>query len=584
MTRSMLLGLLLVLVGCTAEPPTVDAAKPLPPFAAAGSRGAIATVHPLASDLGAHILSRNGTAVDAAVAAALALGVVDGHNSGIGGGCFMLVRKADGTFLAIDGRETAPAAASRDMFLRDGKPVPGASTTGALAIGVPGSLAAYDYALRAAGRYSLSELLLQAAPLAENGFEIDDHYARRIAAVRNDLARFPSSAAIFLDPDGRAWKPGHVLRQPDLANTYRRIAEHGMDWFYRGTFAQRVQDWMQANGGLLTARDFAAYRIRLRQPIVGTYRGYQIVEFPPPSSGGVHVQQILNILENFDLRGLEARSPALRLHVMTEAMKLAFADRSYWLGDPDFAAVPRGLIDKAYAKQLAARIDLRRATTVPSHGDPPAADSDVFRDPPAEQKHTTHIAAADAEGNWVALTTTVNTTFGSKVVIPGTGVVMNDQMDDFSIQPGTPNAFGLIGADRNAVAPGKRPLSSMSPTIVLKDGRAVLTLGAAGGPTIVTQVAQVLVNRLDLAMDLPQAVAARRIHHQWRPETLDVETGIEADILAQLRDRGHVVTERDSLGVTQAIELKLDNSFVAVHDPRVPGKAVGVAPPAPGRH
>jgi gamma-glutamyltranspeptidase / glutathione hydrolase len=584
MTRSILIAAILGLVGCAADPPKADAAKPLPPFAASGSRGAIATVHPLASELGASILRRNGNAVDAAVAAALALGIIDGHNSGIGGGCFMLIRKADGTFLAIDGRETAPAAASRDMFLRDGKVIPNASTTGALAIGVPGSLAAYDYALRAAGRYNLRELLLEAAPLAENGFEIDEHYARRIASVEKDLAKFPASAAIFLDAEGHARKAGQVLRQPDLAKTYRQIAEHGIDWFYTGPFAQRVDEWMKANGGLVTARDFATYQIRLRQPIVGTYRGYQIVGFPPPSSGGVHVQEILNILENFDLRALEAESPALRLHVMAEAMTLAFADRAHWLGDPDFAAVPRGLVDKAYAKQLAARIDLRGATRVQSHGAPPAAESDVFHDAPAARKHTTHIAAADAEGNWVALTTTVNTTFGSKVVIPGTGVVMNDQMDDFAVQPGVPNAFGLVGAEGNAVAPGKRPLSSMSPTIVLKDGQPLLTVGAAGGPTIITQVVQVLVNRLDLGMDLPEAVAAPRIHHQWRPDTLGVEKGIDAGIVSRLREMGHDVSERESLGVTQAIELKADNSFVAVHDPRVSGKAIGVRTSTPDRH
>jgi gamma-glutamyltranspeptidase/glutathione hydrolase len=553
------------------------AAAPLPPFAASGKYGVIATVHPLASEAGAAAFARGGNAVDAAIAAALTLGVVDGHNSGIGGGCFVLVRRADGSILAIDGRETAPAAATRDMFLdRQGKLIPGASTTGPLAIGVPGALAAYERAVRDAGRLSLKELILPAADIAERGWVIDEHYARRIVSVARDLGRFPASAAIFLDGDGKPWPAGHTLRQADLAATYRAIAEKGIDWFYTGPFAQRTEQWMRENSGLITAKDLADYRVQIREPLVTTYREYTIVGFPPPSSGGVHVAQILNIFENFDLRSLDSRdSQAQRLHVMAEAMKLAFADRAYWLGDPAFARVPRGLVSKGYAKELAARIDLRRPIDVPTHGVPPAAEGDVFER--SGGKHTTHIAAADAQGNWVAITTTVNTTFGSKVVIPGTGVVMNDQMDDFAAQPGAPNAFGLVGTDANAVAPGKRPLSSMSPTIVLaKDTKPLLALGAAGGPTIITQVVQVLVNRLDLGMGLAEAEAAPRIHHQWQPDQLAVEKGLDATLLELLKSMGHPIAVRDSIGVSQAVGWFDETSLLAVHDPRVAGKAIGV--------
>jgi gamma-glutamyltranspeptidase/glutathione hydrolase len=572
-STSIVLALLLALSAFL----SAAAAAPLAPFAASGKHGVIATVHPLASEAGVAAFARGGNAVDAAIAAALTLGVVDGHNSGIGGGCFVLVRRADGSILAIDGRETAPAAAKRDMFLdRQGKLIPGASTTGPLAIGVPGALAAYERAVRDAGRLSLKELILPAADIAERGWLIDEHYARRIASVARDLGRFPASAAILLDGDGKAWSAGHTLRQADLAATYRAIAEHGINWFYKGTFAEKTERWMHENGGLLTAKDLADYKVQIREPLVTTYREYTIIGFPPPSSGGVHVAQILNILENFDLRSVDSRDgQAQRLHVMAEAMKLAFADRAYWLGDPAFARVPRGLVSKDYAKELAARIDLRRAIDVPAHGVPPVADSDVFE--PSGGKHTTHIAAADAQGNWVAITTTVNTTFGSKVVIPGTGIVMNDQMDDFAAQPGAPNAFGLVGTDANAVAPGKRPLSSMSPTIVLgKDGKPILALGAAGGPTIITQVVQLLVNRLDLEMGLAEAEAAPRIHHQWKPDELAVEKGLDAAVVESLKAMGHPVVVRDSIGVSQAVGWLDETSLLAVHDPRVPGKAIGV--------
>ncbi len=545
---------------------------------AADCDAAVATVHPLATDAGLEALNRGGNAVDAAVAAALTLGVVDGHNSGIGGGCFILIRLADGKLVAVDGRETAPMKATRDMYLRAGKPQPELSKLGTLACGTPGALAAYDHAVRRHGRLPLAELLLPAARISRRGFPIDRAYAGKLQRAAKSLARFPGSRAVLLNADGSPYETGEILTQSDLGRTYRAVAEQGTDWFYRGPFAQRVGEWVAGHGGILTAADFARYRARRREPVRTTYRRYTIIGFPPPSSGGVHVAQILNVLEHFDLKALYARSPGEFYHVLAEAMKLAFADRAHWLGDPDFTDVPRGLVDKPYAAKLAGRINRSRTIKVSGHGQPPRWQEDHFGGgtTDAHEKHTTHITAVDAEGNWVAITATVNTAFGSKVIVPGTGVVLNNQMDDFSIAPGTPNAYGLLGGNANAVAPGKRPLSSMSPTIVLEDGRPILTLGAAGGPTIITQVAQTIVYHLDLGRPLAEAVAAPRIHHQWMPDELKVEESLDAAIVAELKRRGHSVKRTKGIGVLQAIGLSPDGKAVTgVHDPRVSGKAAG---------
>lgn len=541
-------------------------------------RGVVATVQPLATEAGVAALRRGGNAVDAAIAAAITLGVVDQHNSGLGGGCFILIRQANGKVLAIDGRETAPAAASHDMYLRDGKPRPELSQTGPLAVATPGALAAYDLALNRAGKLKLADVISPAADVAEKGFALDRNYARKLQSTAAVLQKFPGSKQALLQADGTAYAEGDVLKQPDLANTYRQIAKHGSDWFYRGEFASTIAHWMKENGGLLTAADFAAYKPILRAPLQTTYRQLQIIGFPPPSSGGVHVAQMLNMLEQFDLRELHRLGDGTLEHVVGEVMKLAFADRAHWLGDPDFAKVPRGLIDKEYARELAARIDQRKVVDVPSHGRPPGATENVFSRndyDPAASKHTTHIAAADVEGNWVGITATVNTTFGSKVIVPGTGLVLNNEMDDFSISPGQPNAFGLIGAEANAVQPGKRPLSSMSPTIVLGDNQPVLAVGAAGGPTIITQVLQVLIRALDLKQTLPAAVAAPRIHHQWRPDELRVESTLGAESVAGLKSRGHKLAVTSGIGVCQAVGLDVAGQLIGVHDPRVPGSANG---------
>ena len=533
---------------------------------AAFPKHAIATVHPLATEAGQQAFEKGGNAIDAAIAAGLTLGVVDGHNSGIGGGCFFVIHAADGTVTCIDGREMAPAKAQRDMYVIDGKLDDEASKTGALASGVPGYLKACAAAQKKHGKLKLADVLLPAAEIAEKGFAIDEVYARKLAATAAKLAKFPASAAIFLK-DGKPLAKGELLVQTDLAATYRTVAKHGIDWFYGGEFAKKTGEWMAGNGGLMTAEDFAVYQAPEREAIRSKYRGYDLITMPPPSSGGVHVAQILNILEHFPIRHFRASS---RIHVITEAMKLAFADRAHWLGDPDFAPVPRGLVDPAYAAELAQKIDLDHATVVPTHNMPPHWEGDVFG------KHTTFLCTADAEDNWVALNQTINTAFGSKVVIPGTGVLLNDEMDDFAVQPGIPNAFKLVGAEANAVAPGKRPLSSMSPTIVLKDGKPVIVTGAAGGPTIITQALLLLTRIIDDGMLPAEALAEPRFHHQWHPDELKIEKAFGEGTLSGLKVLGHKLAESEGFGACQAIYFDADKKlFFPANDPRVPGKADG---------
>lgn len=527
---------------------------------------AIATGHPLATDAGIAAFEQGGNAIDAAVSAALTLGVVDGFNSGVGGGCFMLIRLADGRIFALDGRETAPASATRDMFVRDGKPDPHLSQCGALASGVPGSVAVYDYAIRRFGRRPWSEPWERAAQTAASGFIIDRHYHERLRDTADDLRRFPASAAIFLDSQGQPVEPGQTLRQPDLAATYRAIGRSSAKWFYRGPFARATDAWMRHNNGLLTARDFARYRMLRREPIRSTYHGYDLVGFPPPSSGGVHVAQILNVLGYFDLPSLQP-GHADFIHLATEAMKLAFADRAYWMGDADYARVPRGLVSVGYARTLADRIRPDHARHVEEHGVPEPVDPNWFN------RHTTHLSVADAAGNWVALTASLNTSFGSKVVVPGSGVVLNNQMDDFSAQPGTTNYFRLQGSEANAVAPGKRPLSSMSPTMVLHHGTPILAVGASGGPTIITQTVLAILNTIDGGLDLPSALAHPRFHHQWYPDELRVERTMPPATRQNLARRGHAVVETKSLAFTQAVGRAANGRLTAASDPRGQGTA-----------
>jgi gamma-glutamyltranspeptidase/glutathione hydrolase len=526
----------------------------------ADGRAAVATVNPIATEAGLQVLAKGGNAIDAAIAAAAMLGVVDGYNSGIGGGCFALVHLANGKIIALDGREMAPKAATRTMYFRNGKADPSLSQTGALAVAVPGSVEVYSQLSERGGKLPWADLWLPAAERAEQGFVLSANYAQRLKTAAPKMRDFSATAAIFLDEKNQPWPAGHLLKQTDLANTYRQLANKNSAYFYYGAFPQQIADWMKTHGGIITAADFANYVTVQREPLHTTYRGLDIYGFPPPSSGGVHVAEILNMLENSDIAKLP---PADRQHVLAEAMKLAFADRAFWLGDADFVNVPKALISKTYAQKRFQTINVKTASASVTQGQPLDISTELFG------KHTTHIATADDQGNWVAITTTINTTFGSKVIVPNTGVLLNNQMDDFSIQPGVANAYGLVGAEANSIAPGKRPLSSMSPTIVLENGRPIMTVGAAGGPTIITQVVQALINHLALDMPLPEALAAPRIHQQWRPDQLLVEKSLPEVVKVDLQSRGHVIKSMPMMGATQAIALDKRGHFVAVSEPRL---------------
>ena len=531
------------------------------------TEGFVASVQPLATQAGLDALRAGGNAIDAAAAVALTLGVVDGHNSGIGGGCFFLARLAGGTFIALDGRETAPANATRDMYFKDGQVVSELSKTGPLASATPGALAVYDEAVRKHGKLPFAKAFTAGIHHADQGFPIDRVYAKKLAGQVTNLALFPSSKAIFLKSDGSPYLEGETIVQKDLAESYRQMAKNGPAWFYQKTFPKTVGKYMKANGGILTAKDFQDYRIQERTPLTSFYRGWTILGFPPPSSGGVHVAQMLNILEAIESKMPKPGTPEF-IHRMTEVMKLAFADRAFWLGDPAFANVPRGLTNAVYAKELAAKIDSKKATSV-EYGTPPDWQNNCF------EKHTTHFCVADAEGNWVSCTATINTAFGSKVVIPGTGILMNNQMDDFAVAPGVPNHFKLVGGEANAIAPGKRPLSSMSPTLVLKDDQVVMAIGAAGGPTIISQVLLGLTYALDSKMKPSEVVSQPRFHHQWSPDQIRMEKSIPAETREKLKAMGHTIDDAEDFGTSQILIQNSDGSFSGATDPRCVGQAAG---------
>lgn len=536
---------------------------------AVGQHGVVATVHPLASEAAIAAFDRGGNAIDAAIAASLMLGVVDGQNSGIGGGCLALVHKPNGKTIAIDGRETAPGLASPKMFFRAGRPDPRLSRIGPLAAGVPGQLAALDRLCTEHGKLDWQAALLGAADIAENGFVVTQDYETRLRSAAADIARYPTTAAILLN-NIRHWKTGETLRQSDLATTLRSIAQQGTGWFYEGEFAAQVDKFMRSSGGLLRQSDFAKYKTVSRPPIRTPYRKNSVIGFPPPSSGGIHIGQMLGMLSGFDVKGIFKQDPTQGLHLLIEVMKRAMADRAHWLGDADFTDVPRSLLDAEYLKQRASTIDLSKTNEVKSHGLPPRADIDLF----GQKKHTTHLTTADSDGNVVAITQTVNTTFGCKMIVPGTGVVLNNEMDDFSIAPGVRNAFGLVGSEANLIAPGKRPLSSMSPTIVLGENNTpVLSCGAAGGPKIITAVLQVLVRVLDLGQSIEDALAAPRVHHQWSPDNTIIENSHYDKVNDSLQAMGHITMRIQSSAVSQGLSISGDE-LTAASDPRVSGSAM----------
>ncbi len=493
----------------------------------------------IAARIGADILKAGGNAVDAAVATGFALAVTYPRAGNIGGGGFMLIHLSAGKRnIAIDYRETAPAAIGRDSFLdSQGNADPDKSRATGLAIGVPGTVAGLALAHRkyGSGRMTLAQLIAPSVALARNGFIIDGDVADTLPAARNLLARWPSSARIFLKADGRALGAGDRLVQRDLADTLAAIARVGPRAFYEGPIADRIAAAVQAAGGVMTTGDLKAYRAVERNPVTGRYRGYEIVSMPPPSSGGVHLIQMLNILEAYDLNKLGQASPDTA-HLLIESMKRAYADRAVHLGDPDFVKVPTpGLTSKTYAASLRKNIgDRATPSSEIRHGNPLKAEGD----------NTTHYSVVDRAGNAVSNTYTLNLSYGVGLVAEGTGVLLNNEMDDFAARPGAPNAFGLVGASANAPGPRKRPLSSMTPTIVLKNGRPFLVTGSPGGSRIITTVLQVVSNVIDHGMTAANAVAAPLLHHQWLPDQVYVEPGLTDSTLNTLKARGHALVLR----------------------------------------
>jgi gamma-glutamyltranspeptidase/glutathione hydrolase len=562
---------------------SAHAAAPAPEI---GKLGMVVSPQADASAAGLAMLEAGGNAIDAAVATAFALGVSDPHHSGIGGGGFILIRLADGTAVAIDARETVPAAASADMYLQPGLPEH-PSRLGALAVATPGLLMGLVSALEDFGSRSLSEALAPAIRIAEEGFAVGPRHASA-AALWQQLGGaefFPETAAIQLPPGGAPIEPGWRLVQADLGSTLRLIAAEGPEVFYRGRLARAIADAVRERGGILTAEDLRSYQARRREPIRGSYRGYEILSFPPPSSGGIALVEIANILEPFDLGARGAGSSA-SLHLIAEAMKLAFADRAAYLGDADFVEVPTAeLISKRYADRQRARMSpawWRRAPW--SWGKREVAIRVEGPGEPAGGGGTTHLSVTDAEGNAVAISQTINLLFGSGITVPGTGIILNNEMDDFSIRPHQPNAFGLVDTrGMNAIAPGKRPLSSMAPTIVVKADRPFMVTGSPGGPRIITTTLLSILNVVDYGMDVQEAVSVPRFHHQWVPDRLLVEAAVPLDVIDALRDWGHQVEVSDrEWSSAQAIVVDPASGWhLGGSDPRGDGVALGYSPSTP---
>lgn len=475
----------------------------------------------------------------------------------------MLVHDAEsGETKAIDYREMAPLTADRDMFLdEEGNADSELSRFTGLAVGVPGTVAGMQMALENYGSMTLAEVIQPAIELARDGIAVTPGLADSLVGLEARLKKWPSSASIFYKEDGSFYEPGEILVQSDLANTLQKVADEGPDGFYKGETAEKIVDAVQAAGGRITLEDMANYKPVLRDPVRGTYRGYEIVSMPPPSSGGAHIIQILNILENYPISFLGHNS-ADTIHLMSEAMKRAYADRSEYLGDSDFVDVPLAEItSKAYAKDISKQISLNTAT--PSITIKPGSLA------PYESDQTTHFSIVDKDGNAVSNTYTINFSYGSGMVADGTGVLMNNEMDDFAAKPGVPNAYGLIGGDANAVEGGKRPLSSMSPTIVMKDGKVYLVTGSPGGSRIITTTLQVIMNVIDHGMNVAEASFAPRIHHQWLPDEIRIEDGISPDTIDLLEQRGHKVSQQSVMGSTQSILVDHESGYLfGASDPR----------------
>lgn len=533
-----------------------------------GKNGMVASEQGLATQVGLDILKQGGNAIDAAVAVGFALAVVLPNAGNIGGGGFMVLHDdKTGKDVAIDFREIAPAKASRDMYLdNQGNVIDGKSLFTHDASGVPGTVAGMEYALKKWGTMPLSKVLEPAIKLADKGFIVSDVLAQTLKEEKSTLGKWSSSKAIFFK-NGEPLKSGDLLVQKDLAKSLRLIAKQGAKAFYQGEIATKIAKEMQSHGGTMTLEDLKAYKVVERQPIIGDYRGYKVVTMPPPSSGGVHLIEILNMLEHYPIKE-DGVNSAKNIHHMAESMKLAYADRSEYLGDPDFVKIPvTGLTSKAYANELVKTIDDNKArlSSTIKPGKPQ----------PYESDQTTHFSVMDKAGNAAAVTYTLNLNFGSGIVVEGTGILLNNEMDDFSVKPGVPNAFGLVGGTANAIEAKKRPLSSMTPTIVMKNNKPWLVTGSPGGARIITTVLQSVVNTIDHEMNPAEAIITPRVHHQWLPDELRVEEGISPDTIKLLQDKGHKVVTKAPMGRIQIIQAD-DSGFYGYSDPRNPdGKTLG---------
>ena len=529
-----------------------------------GKGGMVSSQRMLSSQIGADILAQGGNAVDAAVATGIALAVTLPRAGNLGGGGFMLVHLAETQeTVAIDYREMAPSAAHRDMFLDKKGDVDNQKARFSHASsGVPGTVAGLAHALKKYGTMSWQQVVQPAIELAEKGILVSYDLSENLKSRKAWLTANSATAKAYYKAHNVPYEAGEVLVQPDLAQTLKRLAKHGPQEFYTGKTAELIAADMKKNGGLITMQDLANYKVAEREVVTTTYRGYEVVSMPPTSSGGVHVAQMLNILENYPIKE-QGFGSAKNLHVLSEVMKLAYADRSKYLGDPDHFDVPiKGLTSKAYAKSLMNQISMDKAT--------PSSEINPGKPAPYESPDTTHFSVMDKFGNAVSNTYTLNFSYGSGIVIPGTGILMNNEMDDFSSKPGVPNGFGLIGGEANAIAPTKRPLSSMTPTMILKDGKPYVVVGSPGGSRIITTVLQVIVNVLDHDMSIAEAVHAPRVHHQWLPDVFQLEPGFSPDTIELLKARGQNVEKAKTMGSVQSIMFK-DGLFYGVSDPRRPG-------------
>jgi gamma-glutamyltranspeptidase/glutathione hydrolase len=528
--------------------------------------GMVASQEAVATRVGVDILKKGGNAVDAAIATGFALAVTLPRAGNLGGGGFMMIHLAgSGETKALDYREKAPSAAFRDMFLgEDGEPDNQKSRFSGLAVGVPGTVAGFAEAFEkhGSGKLTWSQLVEPAIALAETGITVTPDLSASLTASAKRLLADPATTKIFYKPGGLPYLPGETLKQDDLAATLRLIADKGAAGFYTGEVARNIARKVQDAGGGMTLEDLQTYRPVWREPVTGSYRGHEIASMPPPSSGGVHIVQILNMLEASPISEFGPNS-AHTIHVMAEAMRRAYADRSKFLGDPDHVEVPvTGLTSRDYAAELVKTIDMETATS--SKNVRPGTPL------PHESNETTHFSVVDKDGNAVSNTYTLNFSYGVGLTADGTGVLLNNELDDFSAKPGVPNAYGLVGGTANAVEGGKRPLSSMSPTLVFKDGAFYMATGSPGGSRIITTTLQIIMNVIDHKMNIAEATAAPRIHHQWLPDEIRIEEGLSPDTIRLLEQRGHKVEVKNAMGSTQSI-MAVDGILAGASDPRRPG-------------